>query len=293
MDMQNGTGAEAQTGAQETGAQENFEQLFDFDADGLTGDDGAQQTDENPQAGENTDADQQTAAAAAQGEQGTQETQEPAQQSQTEPELTLKFYGQEIKLPQSQVVTLAQKGMNYDKLVQERDALKNSREMSILQRYAEAAGMEMPDYLDAMERQLEAQSIREQTDAGMSEQQAREVVRLRQEQRQLKAAQKQQAEAQAQVARWSALLAEHPELTPQTCPPEVLQRVSSGEDPVSAYRAWEIADLRSKLAARDAADKAAQAAEKNKQTAAGSAAGIGGDEKKDKFLAGFESSFER
>ena len=68
-------------------------------------------------------------------------------------------------------------------------------------------------------------------------------------------------------------------------PPEVAQRVAAGETPLAAMRAFELAQMRAQLAAKDAAQK-------NRQTAPGSAGGLGGKERKDDFEAGFDAGFD-
>lgn len=63
-------------------------------------------------------------------------------------ELTLKFYGQELRLPRADVVALAQKGLDYDKVRAERDALRGG---------APAAGESLPEPGAPWEQQREQQ----------------------------------------------------------------------------------------------------------------------------------------
>lgn len=82
---------------------------------------------------------------------------DPAQEPQTAPPVTLRFMDRQYQLPSdamqaiSQALgadarTLLQKGMNYDN--------KGRHEMGVLEQYAAAAGMELPQYLALLEKTL-------------------------------------------------------------------------------------------------------------------------------------------
>ena len=209
------------------------------------------------------------------------------QESET---VTLKVYGQEVKVPKTQLNELAQKGLAYDRLRQERDALAGGREMQLLQRYAAASGMEMGQSLDYLERSLDAAALKRETDAGMSEKQARELLELRQKEAQRRAAESAAAAQRQRTEPYLELVRAYPNLT--SLPPEVVQRISAGERPLEAYRAYELAQAKAEIETLKAAQKAKAAEEKNRKTVAGSAAGIGNGKEQDEFLAGFLGAFD-
>ena len=211
--------------------------------------------------------------------------------AQQEPEtVTLKVYGQEVKVPKAQLNDLAQKGLAYDRLRQERDALANGREMQLLQRYAAASGMEMGQYLDYLERSLDAAALKRETDAGMPEKQARELLSLRQKEAQRRAVESAAMQQKQRTEPYLELVRAYPNLT--TLPPEVVQRISAGERPLEAYRAYELQQAKAEIETLKAAQKAKAADEKNRKTAAGSAAGVGNGKEQDEFLAGFLGAFD-
>lgn len=209
------------------------------------------------------------------------------QESET---VTLKVYGQEVKVPKTQLNELAQKGLAYDRLRQERDALAGGREMQLLQRYAAASGMEMGQYLDYLERSLDAAALKRETDAGMPEKQARELLSLRQKEAQRRAVESAVMQQKQRTEPYLELVRAYPNLT--TLPPEVVQRISAGERPLEAYRAYELQQAKAEIETLKAAQKAKAADEKNRKTAAGSAAGVGNGKEQDEFLAGFLGAFD-
>lgn len=279
-----------------TGAEDvNFENLFSMDDDGGTTLADDLMNDENPEREDAPAADLPQAEAEPLGEQAPEaeqdqpETQEPENGTKPAEELTLKFYGQEVKLPKEQVVALAQKGLDYDKVRAERDSLKNGRERQLLSKYAAASNMDLPQYLDYLESAMEGAAVKKEVDAGMPEEQARELLRLRQNEAQRRAELRAQEQQREQNAQYVALLREYPDV--KELPPEVVRRIAEGETPLAAYRAYDLARTKAALEAEKAAQKAKAAAQRNRETAPGSAVGIGGKDKADKFLEGFESGF--
>lgn len=272
-----------------TGAQEmDEENLFaDLDEE-VTAESEESAQGENPQEDEEGPADQPEAQA---DQPGDPNAENGGAQREREPEtVTLKVYGQEVKVPKTQLNELAQKGLAYDRLRQERDALENGREMQLLQRYAAASGMEMGQYLDYLERSLDAAALKRETDAGMPEKQARELLTLRQKEAQRRAAESAAAAQRQKTEPYLELVRAYPNLT--SLPPEVVQRIGAGERPLEAYRAYELQQAKAEIETLRAAQKAKAADEKNRKTAAGSAAGVGNGKEQDEFLAGFLGAFD-
>ena len=162
--------------------------------------------------------------------------------------------------------------------------------MQLLQRYAAASGMEMGQYLDYLERSLDAAALKRETDAGMPEKQARELLTLRQKEAQRRAAESAAAAQRQRTEPYLELVRAYPNLT--SLPPEVVQRIGAGERPLEAYRAYELQQAKAEIETLRAAQKAKAADEKNRKTAAGSAAGVGNGKEQDEFLAGFLGAFD-
>jgi hypothetical protein len=209
-----------------------------------------------------------------------------AQAAQAEGLLTVKFHGKEQQLTMEQARELAQKGMIHDVLSQKLDAAMPA--FQLIEEYAKRSGMSAADYMAQAQRALEEQATQALVAQGMPEDAARELHRLRQEknQRDQQDAQAQQQQAQQQQAQterrqqFLQLLAEYPDV--KELPPEVMNAVVNGEAPLSAYRAWENKQLKAQLAAQ-------KTDQRNRNTAPGSAQGLGKTGATDPFEAGWDS----
>lgn len=73
--------------------------------------------------------------------------------------LTVKYNGEEKKISLEEAAVLAQKGMNYDHVVAERDS-KYKRELDVLERYASLSGMSRQEYVNRLEEEARSDEIR-------------------------------------------------------------------------------------------------------------------------------------
>lgn len=87
------------------------------------------------------------------------EPKDEAKETETTPseEFELKYNGETFKKSKEELIILAQKGMNYDKVAQERDTLRNSPEGQVLDKIARQQGISRAQLLQAIEHNLEAQ----------------------------------------------------------------------------------------------------------------------------------------
>lgn len=212
----------------------------------------------------------------AQPEEQPAESEAPAE-PEAEPVFKIKYNGQEQELPVSQLVTLAQKGMNYDHVYGELNQLRSAREFAVLDRLAEQNGMNRQQYVQALEQQMHEARIQEQTARGIPEDVARRLMTLEQEQNQrIDRERRMQAEA-ARQRQFMELAREYPGI--KEFPQEVIEAISQGETPLNAYRAWDLRQVKKKV---EIYEKNAEA----KQKTPGSAAGVEPDAPDD-FLSGF------
>lgn len=212
-------------------------------------------------------------------------------QQGAEPKYKVKFYGQEQEMTVSELVAAAQKGLDYDNVrARLEQAQQSAPAVQLVERYAAANGMTVEQYLQFANQGFEQQAVAQLVAQGVPEPAAKDLVaerlRLDRERRSiapLAAQQRAQQEQREKLSPWMELLREYPGT--KELPPEVAQRVAAGETPLAAMRAFELAQMRAQLAAKDAAQK-------NRQTAPGSAGGLGGKERKDDFEAGFDAGFD-
>lgn len=200
-----------------------------------------------------------------------------------EPTYKVKFYGQERELPVSELVRMAQKGMDYDNVRQRADAA--APVMALMQQYAAASGMSLEQYLNLARQGIAKAQAKPMIDKGMPEAEARELVALRADKARREAQERAAAQREAKIGPYMQLLQAYPEIMKTgTLPQAVRERIDAGEPPLAAYRAYKLDELTAQMAAQ-------RQAQKNKAAAPGSAAGTGA-EKQDPFLAAFDAAGE-
>lgn len=124
--------------------------------------------------------------------------------------ITVKYNGEERQISLEEAVVLAQKGMNYDHVVAERDS-KYKRELDVLERYAAMSGMSRDEYVRRLEEEEAALASGEDW-RGMQE-----------------------------------LYSVYPALRQQGVPDEVTVAIRAGENPLRAYQNYRISELTREL----------------------------------------------
>ena len=195
----------------------------------------------------------------------SQETEVPAETQQTTEEvpfLNIRYNGADESLTKEQAIELAQKGRNYDKIYERYQALQNDPVRQLIEQQAQNAGLEVNEYVNRLNQLQERSNLNriaqqyKQSHPGVDDNAALEYAQLAYQQER---ASKQQAEqqklqtaanerqqiAQAQVRQF---MTEYPEVDIQHLPVEVIDRINAGETLMSAYHAYENAELRKQVA---------------------------------------------
>lgn len=190
-----------------------------------------------------------------------------------------------------------QKGLNYDKKVQELENLQNSKLEKYAKEKADALGISVDEYMDRVEKYEENQQkeqelseLNELVDSGMPESLAKELIAGREQRRQLqkelneireeREAAKKEAEKNKE---YEDFIKEFPDVNPEKIPKEVwedAQKSSLSE----AYMKWEIKNLKTQL-------DISKTNEKNYESSVGGVTETGPakeNKKKDFFLEGFD-----
>lgn len=213
-------------------------------------------------------------------EEPAEDLEEQAENPPQETTYTLKYNGREVNVPQAELITLAQKGMNYDHVYGELQSLRNGAEIQILDKFAQQNGMSRREYVEFLRRELESRQVQEKVQQGIPEQTARRILELEQNER---IRQEQEAHARQTLAKreqYNALAREYPNL--KELPPQVVQAIRSGEAPLAAYRAYENRQLKQEL-------EAAKINARNRSKALGSMADSAAMPPADDFLTGWNS----
>ena len=235
-------------------------------------------------------------------EQAHEDTAADEQPGPEEPMFDLK-YNKEIKqYTRQQVTELAQKGLNYDHVTEQRDRLQqeiadltkfrdeNSAILDTLRAAAEASGKSVPEYLTSIRTNLLVAQ-------GISPETARERIlredaeqRLHSQQKAEEAAASSRRDAEQRqkddIARFQK---KYKDVDPKTIPQEVWEAVRGGELLTDAYGDYQRRELERQL--REANEKLAIRAknESNRQKSLGSLQSTKQETGKDPFLEGFLS----
>lgn len=227
----------------------------------------------------------------------TEQSDEP-ESKEPEPEVfKIKYMGEELELKRDEVIQLAQKGKDYDRIRSKYDeftafASKHpayEEQIEFLNDLAKQNNM-------TVDKLIEETRIRQLVDQGFDETIAREKYALEQEKRQLerekagieKLKQAEQATVADQERRAKDIqefLAEYPSVTPTELQglTDVWADVANGKSLVDAYRTYENKQLREQVKALSAKLEATEKNKANKAKSTGSRA-TSGSKQTDPFL---------
>ena len=238
-----------------------------------------------------TDTDESTDTAAEPAE----STEEPAAEPVDDWKLDIKYNGATESLTKEQAIEYAQKGRNYDKMMERLNALQNDPVRAVIAEQARRANMTTEEYVDRLQRfQTESDITRianafKEKNPDVSDEVATQYARAEYQnqinaRQQQEALQRQQADSvRQQKARdqVEAFLNTYPDVDIRALPQEVIDDINlRGETLLSAYRAYENKRLRSEL-------EAARTNQANKAKATGALSeNAGSDDGGDPFLQG-------
>lgn len=182
------------------------------------------------------------------------------------PFLTVVYLGKEQSLTREEAITLAQKGLNYDRIAAELAALRanlaeladGSELLSILGGYAAAVGENPVSLVAEMQRICR--------EAGLSQSDWGETRR---------------------VQEWEAFSHRFPEMPdPRKLPDTVWEEIGNGLSPSEAYLLCRVKELTEALAATEKTTAAQLRQQTHRQKAVGSLRSMGSPAGQDAFLAG-------
>lgn len=199
-----------------------------------------------------------------------------------EPSYKVKYNGQEKELPLSELIVNAQKGLNYDKVLGERDAIKQSKEFALLDNLAKSNGLSREQFIEQIERQQHQAIIEQQVSQGIPPAAAERLYQLEEAERLRAQKDNEQVTQQSQTQAYVEFANAYPDV--KEFPPEVITSIADGKPPLYAYMEYENKQLKLEK----------QASVQNDKNALKSTGSLLGDQQgttKDPFLAGFESAF--
>ena len=241
---------------------------------------------------EPSEADQQTEKEGEEQQEEAPAAEEPAEQT-----FDLKFLGETKTVSRDEVITLAQKGLNYDKVLVERDTTKSELEQlggisllrdckEFLEELAAESRMTVSDLMDSTRAEVLAKK------EGLDNSVALQRIKLDRDRKAFEA-EKARKEAERKAKNEAeekqnrdilSFVQAYPEVQPQDIPKEVWDSVHrDGISLTAAYSAFENKKLREEVKAWKSKAETAEQNYKNQQRSTGSqsTAGVGTATKKD------------
>jgi hypothetical protein len=242
-------------------------------------------------------------------EEEPQEESEPSEPQEEKPEVDLepllKALSGKIKYNKEDhevksiedLIENYQKGLNYDKKLQELENLQNSKLEKYAKQKADELGISVDEYMDKVEqyekdqqKAQEQERLEQMIENGVPEDVAREVIatsqlrkQLQAKENELKAKEREQAEKEAKDKEYADFLKEFPDVNPEDIPKEVFEEAEKSSLS-NAYLKWQLKETKNKLSV-------AEQNEKNSKATIGSVTETGQTKEKhekDYFLEGFE-----
>ena len=210
----------------------------------------------------------------------------------------IKYNKEEVEVSSIEdLVEKYQKGLNYDKKLQELENLQNSKLEKYARQKATELGITVDEYMDQVEQyekdQQKAQEqarLEEMMDNGVPEEVAREVIATSQLRKQLQARENElKAEKEAlekeknKNKEYEDFLKEFPDVNPDDIPKEVFEDAEKSSLS-NAYLKWQLKEMKNKLSV-------AEQNEKNSKASVGGVTETGPTSEKhekDLFLQGFD-----
>ena len=220
----------------------------------------------------------------AQEEPGAPEDTNPG----TEEELIdLVYNGQTQSLPRSQIIELAQKGMNYDHVKGQLDGYKNSDTQKLLAKLVADTGISPDEYLGRVLGSIGDRQVQELADAeGISPELARRLFDAENKVKDYEASE-QSRQSNAKFDKMLQNFAKnHPDVRAEDIPPEVWAKVQAGADLEGVYATHKNSQLQGEIDTLKATIEQLKQNKMNEQKAVGPVRGEQAGKDEDAFLQG-------
>jgi hypothetical protein len=215
----------------------------------------------------------------------TAEDTKPAEESAKEsPKVKLKYNHEEKEYSLEDVVPLAQKGLNYDKLQEKFNEIQNNPALSKyskVQEISQLLGYQSDDeLLDALYNTYYQNTAESQ---GLTPEQIKKDYELQQKEKQINEKSAAEDKKQKDAQMYADFMANYPDVRPEMIKPETWDKVNKGMDLSAAYAIQEAQDLKNEIKILK------QNAENQKKAPIGGVSKNGSDtSKNDAFLDGFD-----
>ena len=290
-------------GDADTGTESVEELTAEQGDDFLSGLDEAEAADDDAEETEESEDDDE--ADQPESEESTQEQGEAQEKTEDTQLFKVKHLGQEIELTMEQMIENAQKGLDYDRIREDRDTLKGSKKLQLLDDLAKDSGYEDVDaFVENFYENLEESRVIERAEQlsaerGIDFETAAEIAKMERENEKLKKTMQEAEKVKAKstdqqkqtTSEFQALFAKFPEIKEQytsfdKLPESFRQKVAQGEQPLLAWNNYLLELKETELKQKELELETLKNNHKNKKRSTGSAKGAGQAKETDDFLKG-------
>lgn len=177
----------------------------------------------------------------------TTETTEEVQEVTEPRKLRVKYNHQEMELGEDEAIPLIQKGMNYEKVQEQLNSLKNDPRLSFVEELARDNNMTVDQYLQAVKESREQQRLNELIQNNIPEDLAREILENRKFREQLETEKKSKQVEEKRNSEFSEFLETFPNAKAEDIPKEVWEANQNGVPLKFAYMQHEFNKVQNEL----------------------------------------------
>ena len=174
-------------------------------------------------------------------------TTEPTQTEEVQPFLNIKYNKEDMALTQEQAIELAQKGMNYDKIMDKLHQAENNVGMQYLNELAQRNGATIEELVNYWRVQEEQAQLNQLIQNNIPEEYAKEILenrKFREEQQRL---QRENAAKERQNLEFNEFFNAFPNVKPEEIPNSVWEANNNGIPLKFAYMQYENQQLLNKI----------------------------------------------
>lgn len=197
--------------------------------------------------------------------------------------LKIKYNKEEKELTLEEATILAQKGLNYDKIVEKLSGYENNRGLGYLNKLAAQSGKSVEELVDFWEQQEQQEELNQLVQANIPEEYAKEILENRKFRQSLEEKQRHEQEKSKQDQEFKDFFNQFPNVKPEEIPSEVWEANKEGTPLRIAMMEYNYKKLETENA---------QLKNNQKNLLKGNPGGVTGkqhNESYDAFLDGFDS----
>lgn len=210
---------------------------------------------------------------------GDDQNADTAQQPKNEEKAKIVYNGQEVEMSMDDLKVNAQKGLNYDRIHEKYEGMKNSKVFKVFEKFAKENNMTADEYAETLDTMYENQKVEKLVNDGVPKEVAEKLTRLETKEKEREEKERQADAAKEKQVQFSNFVRKYPNVKASDIPQSVWDEFNKGADLSSAYALHENEILRSELEQYKQNDK-------NKEKAIGPVQSDNAEQNVDSFLSG-------